>query len=109
MTVNPTLDKPKIFTHVNHRSDVAMIAGLRMSAHNLQIEMGRRTQTPRENRKCVCGDIEDEEHFILRCNLYGDIRQNFGIDMNLSIPQVLDDEASVEYLKKLYDRRKEMV
>ena len=87
---------------------MALIAGLRMSAHNLQIEMGRRTRTPREKRKCVCGDVEDEEHFILQCSLYTDIRRKHRIDMNTNISHVLDDESALEYLKQLYDRRKEI-
>ena len=86
-----------------------MVAGLRMSAHNLQIEMGRRTRTPREDRKCICGDIEDEEHFLLQCNLYKDIRDEHRIDKNTNIVRMLDDESAMNYLKKLYERRKEMV
>lgn len=48
---------------------------LRVSAHNLQIEVGRHTspKTPAENRFCqLCNlqAVEDEMHFVLHCPFY---------------------------------------
>ena len=51
---------------------------LRISAHQLQIELGRYTvprMTPVEERVCkTCGVLEDERHFILTCPVYSDAR-----------------------------------
>lgn len=49
------------------------ICRLRVSAHRLLIEMGRYNNTPRTERickNCMCNEIEDEEHFIIRCNKF---------------------------------------
>ena len=53
---------------------------IRISAHNLNIEFGRYRNIERSQRLCkVCNanEIEDEFHFILRCNLYDDLRKLF--------------------------------
>ena len=45
----------------------------RAGSHTLEIERGRYTnpRTPRENRLCVaCGEVEDELHFLISCQLY---------------------------------------
>ena len=52
---------------------------LRVSAHTLEIELGRytRPKTPLELRKCkICqsDSVEDEKHFILDCKYYEDLR-----------------------------------
>ena len=49
------------------------ICRLHASAHRLLIEMGRYNNTPRTERickNCMCNEIEDEEHFIIRCNKF---------------------------------------
>ena len=54
------------------------LAKLRMSAHRLEVEMGRLARPERiafENRKCKHSQIlEDPFHFILECPLYSNIR-----------------------------------
>ena len=53
------------------------IAKIRLSSHKLAIETGRHQNIVRDQRKCLCcdlNDIEDEYHFILICPLYNDIR-----------------------------------
>ena len=41
-------------------------------------ERGRYTNTPRENRLCQsCKEIEDEIHFLDKCVLYNNIRNDF--------------------------------
>ena len=43
---------------------------MRVSAYRLLIEMGRYNNTPRTERickNCMRNEIEDEEHFIIRC------------------------------------------
>ena len=108
LQVNPSLGTPKIYKSVNRHSDVSMVAGLRTSSHNLQIEMGRRTRTPREDRKCLCGEVEDEDHFALSCDLYADIRRKHNVLTSTEISCMFDNDRHVEYLNELYKRRKEL-
>ena len=54
---------------------------LRMSSHRLQIEAGRwarPSSIPLNERKCsFCQVIEDEFHFVLKCQLYSDLRKKY--------------------------------
>jgi hypothetical protein len=55
---------------------------IRVSAHTLRIETGRhgRNRIERTQRTClICGtsDIEDEYHFILKCNAYQTLRLQY--------------------------------
>ena len=57
------------------------ISKLRCSDHVLEIEKGRHkrgnTRTRREERICtLCnnGEVEDEEHFLLKCDRYNSLR-----------------------------------
>ena len=52
----------------------------RISAHKLEIEVGRYKNIPALNRICkVCssGEVEDERHLIFSCNKYSSLRQSF--------------------------------
>ena len=56
------------------------IARFRCSSHTLQIERGRHTnpKTPVAERKCIhCDVIEDEKHFLLKCDVNISERQWF--------------------------------
>ena len=51
-----------------------------MSAHNLAIEKGRHLGLPTDERVCnVCksGEVEDEKHFLLKCEEYNNYRISF--------------------------------
>ena len=53
------------------------ITKFRLSAHELNIEMGRRTNVKLEDRlctKCAFKEIEDESHFLFTCTLYNNER-----------------------------------
>ena len=79
------------------------MAKLRTSAHNLQIEMGRRTNTARENRKCHCSGVEDEEHFLTQCPRYEHVRRKHRVDASWCT--VMGDATYVDYIKELYEAR----
>lgn len=56
------------------------LLSIRCSTHRLEIEVGRKRSTPREERICkICNlnEIEDELHFMLNCPILSDIRVNF--------------------------------
>ena len=61
-------------TNIKYRKAISKI---RLSSHNLNIEIGRHRQIERNNRKCPFCDLnelEDEYHFILICPQYCDIK-----------------------------------
>jgi exonuclease III len=55
------------------------ITRIRLSAHNLSIETGRYHKNTDTTRYCfLCKNVtEDEYHFILKCPLYNDLRQQY--------------------------------
>ena len=62
-------------TNVKHRK---ALTRLRMSSHQLAIEEGRYSETPREMRICsLCKTgVEDEAHFLIQCPAYDNIRHH---------------------------------
>ena len=76
---NGFIQKPRYMdTHMPHSSRVA-IGQLRVASHRLEIETGRHTSIPREERICrVCTEeVESEEHFVCRCRAYDQIRDRY--------------------------------
>ena len=68
---------------VDNFHDRANLTKLRISAHELEIELGRRRGITRQDRHCrwckisMGTDItEDEEHFLYNCDLYASLRHN---------------------------------
>lgn len=54
----------------DHRKSLSK---LRISCHRLQIEVGRFTNIPRENRlsnRCNSNSTDDETHFLITCEKY---------------------------------------
>ena len=61
LQINPNLEIPSYYNDIFNYRQVSMIAKLRVSMHNLKIEMGRRTRTERGFRLCYCQEgVEDE-------------------------------------------------
>jgi hypothetical protein len=59
-----------------HRQALTQI---RLSAHKLNVEVGRNLGIPREDRlstSCNIGAIEDEYHFILQCEKHNLLRES---------------------------------
>ena len=73
-----------------------VISRIRCSNHPLAIEEGRKKdpKTPREDRLCVFCDehvVEDEEHFLLNCTAYSNLRTHYNMHSQ-SVPDVLNME-----------------
>ena len=70
------------YTLINNIAQRREFAKLRISAHQLRIELGRYSvpkKTPLEERICqYCNSnqIEDEKHFVMNCPLYASDRQS---------------------------------
>ena len=88
------------------------------SNHCLEIEKGRHTEKLKEERICkACdlGEIEDEEHFLLKCTAYNSIRQTCmdqPIASDLTVGQFFQTYSPSDisqYLKTALDTRDKLV
>ena len=82
-TIKSNFEKEPYLDIVKTYSDRTSMTRLRISAHNLEVEMGRRTKIPRTDRICKwCNlslgskTIENENHVINDCDLYAKPRRN---------------------------------
>lgn len=85
--------------NVKHRH---ALSKLRLSSHRLRIEDGRYRNIPRNERKCeLCtsNDIEDEYHFVLICDKYVHLREQY-------IPRFYFNRPSVYKLVQLLNTTK---
>ena len=57
-----------------------LMTRLRSGTNFLRIETGRREGLCSEERKCwfCCNEMEDENHFLMKCHLYDDLREQVG-------------------------------
>ena len=93
--LNPELSLNEIYSGSNIIPELTRIAFTRMrtSSHRLRIETGRWSRTPREQRLCNCGDIQSEEHVLLRCPISQELRVMFPSTLNyISASQLLNAE-----------------
>ena len=73
-----------------------------------------RPKTPRDERICIlCDDqvIEDEEHFLLRCDTYSILREEYQMNFE-NIPDMLntDDQYQLsKYLISSYELRLRLI
>ena len=79
------------------------IAKLRCSNHQLEVERGRHKNIPRVERICkACADnnIEDEDHFLLKCRLYDHLRMQYQmpLDDSVSIMNTVNQEKLGKFL-----------
>ena len=75
---------------------------LRLSAHNLAIETGRWSRTPRLQRLCRCGMVQTEEHCLCFCNLTQELRSEAGLKCSSINSFFSDNDTAVvaEYAYK---------
>ena len=120
-------------TQKRNQGKAADLAKLRMSAHPLQIEVGRYQHKPPEERVChLCATtdkttieaffqlpflelvVETEEHFLQECPFYTDIRKSLPMTMwsqHNNLLLLLKDDASTllaaRFVSKLFGKREE--
>ena len=91
-----------------------IIAKLRCSSHNLEIEKGRHKKKDRLNRLCLlCQEraIEDETHFLSGCKLYSTLRLKYGYATKTPI-DIMNDENQNNlsiFLSKCFHLREKML
>lgn len=74
---------------------------MRLSSHRLRVETGRWARIPREQRRCPCGQVQDEEHVLLLCPLSDHLRP-LGAPVPI-FPDILQDACVFDDFKFVYD------
>ena len=100
---NPTLSVMRMYTqHIVPEHQRIAYSRFRLSSHNLKIETGRWTRTPRERRTCTCehGGIQDECHIIRDCTLLNELRSNY-THTTFDVPNFHNNE--IEAAKYIFD------
>ena len=87
------------------------IAKLRCSDHKLEIEKGRHNKVPKEERLCrVCdsGEIETEEHFLIKCKFYDNLKLRYQLVQCENMEILLDTNPQKfgRYLIDAFEERK---
>ena len=121
-------DIPRLSTYKTLNDDFALpkhlglpyqlrkvISRIRCSNHPLAIEKGRHKnpKTPREERVCIfCNnkDIEDEEHFLLKCTTYSILRDYHHMNFE-NVPEMLnmDDQYQLSrFLLSAFELRQRL-
>ena len=91
------------------------IAKLRSSDHALEIEKGRHKETLRPERTCkLCnnGQVEDEEHFLLSCNIYNALRTKYNVGHFTVAHEFFNDANYItlgKYLIEAFTTRDEII
>ena len=101
--INPNLTVHRISNtgcYIDERETV-VFTKFRLSSHTLKVETGRWSRTPREERLCECGKIQDENHIVFFCNKTNDLRGKYGVNGELyqRMGKLLDQHP----LKELVD------
>jgi hypothetical protein len=77
------------------------VTRLRLSSHNMAIERGRWTRTPREERLCHCGMVQDEPHVIGVCQDGAAIREAWP-EMNFQLPDLFEETCVPDAVNACY-------
>ncbi len=105
--MNPLLERPHIYNTYVPMNALQLVTRLRCITHSLEIETGRhhKVRIPRECRLCSCGEVEDEEHFLMNCHQYSHIRTKY-FPTPTTIEARLDDPQTANYIQQLFEERK---
>ena len=109
LEINPTLTKPNhIYDNYVQTTKLQKLTRIRTSCHSLAIELGRHTRTrkSKEMRLCHCNEMEDENHFVLKCHSYDNIRQQYIGNMpEIRLSDVLQMDFAPDFVYELEKQR----
>ena len=74
--VNPLLQKFVLPVTNLTENERILLTRFRTGSHSLAIETGRFSNTPRENRLCLCGSVQTVLHIFTDCPLTRDLLVN---------------------------------
>ena len=100
------------YLEIPNFSQRQIIAKLRCSDHKLEIEKGRHNKVPKEERlcrQCDSEEIETEEHFLIKCKFYDNLRLKYQFIQYENILEILldtDPQKLGRYLIDAFEERK---
>ncbi len=70
--------KPAEYLKCANSNSRKILTKFRISDHNLEVELGRYKNIPRELRHCkICKVLDDERHFFFNCQINNSLRTRF--------------------------------
>jgi hypothetical protein len=76
----------------------------RLGSHHLRIETGRWSRISRENRLCICGQVQTVVHVLISCVYLQDLRNKNGIvEKNISDLMEIDQYKLCKFIKNSMD------
>ncbi len=126
------LEVEKYLVSSTQKPTINLLTRIRTGTNKLRIETGRWTKEEEKDRRCrICfnGEVEDESHFMLRCETYSELRSKMYNKItavsNINMLNKTEDEQLVilmnpgtnyleineivkEYIKSAYKRRFEI-
>lgn len=103
--MNPSLSHHNIYKNENIAEYLRIsFTRFRVSSHDLNIEKGRWTKIPKEDRKCICelNEIQTEMHVLLQCPLTFHIRVKYNIRQN-TIKEFFEQNNDITIAKSIYE------
>ena len=94
------------YLHIANFENRRAIAKIRCSSHSLEIEKGRHKNIPRTERICkLCdkGEIESEQHFLLKCDKYDTLKNKYEIHEYTSVLELLNNVEQDTFGKYLIE------
>ena len=102
--MNPSYSQHKVYNNENIPEYMwVSFTRFRLSFHELNIEKGRWSRVPREDRKCLCdqNQIQTEEHVLLACPLTTSIRERFDI-MQSTLEEFFEKNGEITIVSAIH-------
>ena len=94
------------YLHIENFENRRAIAKIRCSSHSLEIEKGRHKNIPSTERICkLCdkGEIESEQHFLLKCDKYDTLKNKYEIYEYTNVLELLNNVEQETFGKYLIE------
>jgi hypothetical protein len=96
LTLNPSLTVHPVYSNPNIPEFARIsFSRLRLISHSLKIETGRWSRIDLQDRLCNCGEIQSEQHVLLKCQLTEELRNTYAMSYN-SMKQLMESEDLYE-------------
>lgn len=107
--MNPRLEEHRMYQDPTVPEYQRLTASrFRLSSHNMAVERGRWSRTPRDQRLCHCGAVQDEAHVLADCAEGARVRDAHP-DINFNLPAFFDEQSLLNMLQTCYQLSKTFV
>ena len=102
--IKNTFGTPLYVAGIRNRNQRMWLSRLRTSSHTLEIELGRYNGVPIEDRicrYCTQNKVDDEFHFLLKCNTFESLRIAYFEKIQLLNPTINMLEENQKFVSQL--------